>query len=544
MSPLLEVDAFEEVLGGNGLEAVGVGLDQGVGEGIGHGSAGVQVVVLEFGLIELIVLEALTESVDVVHVGLEGGAPGIFRGVGAIGGDTGVVAGGAAAGLVAGKFSAHHLAIHGVAVVDGLECGPLLRGQGHGSAGAVEAKGARTHLVSSGDAEAELAGLRTFAVVAIDIRVDQNRLHGAALNRDGPGAFELEADLGSDVAERAEVGVERVAGRAENQVVVGIGVAHTRLDIRTSGIVDGTHGVAEKNGLPPWAVDFGRAMRGKGDAPAGGQIDRATAVGKAGGREWRNVAGGGCVAGGGDGRSGVLLPGLGELAQQNRLGFGEAAGIVVKDGGSGLRAAREGDKHQAGQGLARLVAGFRGDQEERAEGLAVAAFEDVAHLGAVAEVAMDVAQDGEHSPLRGGLVGDRTVHDLASAGVVDDLESALRQGGTEARTGAQKDGGRVRKTSDAGPDHRHSDRSLGDYGEGTIVGPTAMGQDSPGVALCQSICETMERRQVPSKRLGESKAATTVITSLRDDEESAICRSYQRNLLTLSTLATIVLLYE
>jgi len=110
---------------------------------------------------------------------------------------------------------------------------------------------------------------------------------------------------------------------------------------------------------------------------------------------------------------------------------------------------------------------------------------------------MDVAQDGEHSSLLGGLVGDRTVHDLASAGVVDDLESALRQGGTEARTRTQKDGGRVRKTSDAGPDHRHSNRSLEDYGEGTIVGQTAMGQDSPGVALCQSIWETIEPLCLP-----------------------------------------------
>jgi hypothetical protein len=91
------------------------------------------------------------------------------------------------------------------------------------------------------------------------------------------------------------------------------------------------------------------------------------------------------------------------------------------------------DKHQAGQGLARLVAGFRGDQEERAEGLAVAALEDVAHLGAVAEVAMDVARDGDLSPLWGGLVGDRAVDDLASAGVVDDLKAALRQGGNRGK---------------------------------------------------------------------------------------------------------------
>jgi hypothetical protein len=36
-------------------------------------------------------------------------------------------------------------------------------------------------------------------------------------------------------------------------------------------------------------------------------------------------------------------------------------------------------------------------------------------------------------------------------------------------------------------------------------------------------------------RLSESKAAATAITSLRDDEETAACRGYQRNLLTLST---------
>jgi hypothetical protein len=40
--------------------------------------------------------------------------------------------------------------------------------------------------------------------------------------------------------------------------------------------------------------------------------------------------------------------------------------------------------------------------------------------------------------------------------------------------------------------------------------------------------------QVPSTRLSESKAATTAITSLRDDEEKARCHGYQRNLLPLS----------
>jgi hypothetical protein len=32
-----------------------------------------------------------------------------------------------------------------------------------------------------------------------------------------------------------------------------------------------------------------------------------------------------------------------------------------------------------------------------------------------------------------------------------------------------------------------------------------------------------------------TKSATTTITSLRDDKETAICRGYQRNPLTLST---------
>jgi hypothetical protein len=36
-------------------------------------------------------------------------------------------------------------------------------------------------------------------------------------------------------------------------------------------------------------------------------------------------------------------------------------------------------------------------------------------------------------------------------------------------------------------------------------------------------------------RVDESKAATTAFTSLRDDEETAACRGYQRNPLTLST---------
>jgi hypothetical protein len=77
----LEVAAFEEVLRGNNLVPVGVGLDQGVGQGIGDGAAGVQIVVLQLGLIELIILEALAESVDIVQVDLESGTPGIFRGV-------------------------------------------------------------------------------------------------------------------------------------------------------------------------------------------------------------------------------------------------------------------------------------------------------------------------------------------------------------------------------------------------------------------------------------------------------------------------------
>ena len=44
----------------------------------------------------------------------------------------------------------------------------------------------------------------------------------------------------------------------------------------------------------------------------------------------------------------------------------------------------------------------------------------------------------------------------------------------------------------------------------------------------------------PSTRLSASKAATTAITSItsfRDDEETAACRGYQINLLTLSTRA-------
>ena len=64
----LVVDAFDEVLGGDVLVAVGVGLDEGIGVLVPNSGAFVSLAVLNDGLVQQVVAEVLTVFVAGVPV--------------------------------------------------------------------------------------------------------------------------------------------------------------------------------------------------------------------------------------------------------------------------------------------------------------------------------------------------------------------------------------------------------------------------------------------------------------------------------------------
>src|ERR1700721_1140756 len=123
----LEIGPFKKVTGWHGLEAARIGFNQSVRKRIGNCAASVLLVILQFGLIQLIVLKALAEAVYVVHMSLERSASCVLCRVGVVGLDSGGISGGTAASFVTGELLSNDLAVNAVAVVDCLHGGLHLR---------------------------------------------------------------------------------------------------------------------------------------------------------------------------------------------------------------------------------------------------------------------------------------------------------------------------------------------------------------------------------------------------------------------------------
>jgi len=140
------------------LKAIRVGLDERIGKRIGNRAARILVIVLQLRLIQLIVLKALTEAINVVHMRLEGGTPRVFRSMGSVSLNPRVIPSSSAATFIASELLSHDLTIYAVAVVNRFECGLLLRCGRLGGAGAVDAQRTIAQRTNRGNAEPELAG--------------------------------------------------------------------------------------------------------------------------------------------------------------------------------------------------------------------------------------------------------------------------------------------------------------------------------------------------------------------------------------------------
>ena len=398
---VLVVDALDEVGAGDDLEAVGVGLDKGVGRERVDGAAGVVVVVLELRAVELIVLEALAGAVDVVHVLVEGGGVGLALIIGGFafypgtlpGGDDAVenhllLAADDASILAVGFVHRSHYGVLGG--VDGLGCAGV--GDGHGPSG---------HAAGVGGVDANVAFAQTFAVVGVDL-VD--RLDG--LRTDFLLTDEMEAGgrLSTALArlvDDADVGVEEIAihwcdEHRATVASVGYGTAAAR-------IVDLLEHAGDVHDLAVRAFDAEITSGDIGDLPSGREADAGAAI--SGGSLTEGLGygsrAGGCRLGGGI-LHGFFAPCLVEGVQHDGLGFGEVRCIVIEHGGHGLRAvARDGDDDHAGERLGRAALHFCIEVEEDGDGGTVFCLEKLSNLRAISEVAMHLTQHEAHRRLEG-----------------------------------------------------------------------------------------------------------------------------------------------
>ena len=186
------------------------------------------------------------------------------------------------------------------------------------------------------------------------------------------------------------------------------------------------------------------------------------------------------------------MPGGEECLHHGRQGLVEARGVVGDKRGFNVVDGDLGGDDEAGdvKGCFALTLGrylvVPRDGEEGGDRLRVAHLEELADLGLVTEILVQIVEDVGHGSGFGGLTGDLAVHDLSAARRVDGLEALSRRGDGEERD-EEKNGESEEKLAMTNHEVRPPGVAIGDC-EKCGQNHSWLGLYSERLVLCEYRC--------------------------------------------------------